>query len=145
MKINAVIPVLKFISLNRRYFSLERLALTLGINQHEFQTWVCYAEIDRFFSIDIPDAEFLAIKQLGTDLGILHSGTDFEIVPLQGLVNVSGGLDAGQVDVMKMAERSVVESISRELKPFIKFEQYGPFHSLGDWKLNGKLLLLKQK
>jgi hypothetical protein len=88
MQTSSIIPVLAFLGRNKSFIDLGNVAAVLGMFPDHLRVLVMDAEMKHPISLKIHDWQIRELLKIGERLGVIHAGTEFEIVPVQGEFNV---------------------------------------------------------
>jgi hypothetical protein len=153
MKMQAIIPVLNFINKNRVLMNLDVIAAKLRLHITVIQGILIDAELGPHIGYKLEDWQVATLLDMGVQLGVIHGGTEYEIVPVQAEITMHESYKPENAEIMETAKRVLAEKIGFYLveNNLIGFETI-PSHFVQqrnvwdhDWKLNAKIKVLKEK
>lgn len=152
MQTQAIIPVLKFFGRNKSIMDLGSIAAQLGMHPDNVRLLVMDAEIHGKVIAALADFQIIQLLQWGERLGVIHKGTEFEILPVQGEFTICEDQPA-TAEFIAYAKNHLAQKIGAELhkQGLISFDvlawqqvqQKNPHGR--DWQVKAKLQALKEK
>jgi hypothetical protein len=154
MQTQAIIPVLKFIGYNKGLFDLGSIAAQLGMFPDHVRMIVTDAEVFGSTGFKLQDFQIMKLLEMGERLGVIHKGTEFEVVPVQAEITIHEQQPPTE-DFLntyikpRLAEAMGLEMLKRGLIdfkviPWQQVTQKMPGFDR-DWQLKAALKALKEK
>jgi hypothetical protein len=152
MRTQVIIPVLAFIGRNKAVFDLHNLAAIIKMGPDKLRLLIMDAEMNQPLSMDLHDFQIIELLKLGERLGVIHKGTEFEVLPVRGEMRVYEEQKPTE-EFLAYAKRKIAEKIGVHMieKGIITFDiiphqhvkQRDPIDR--HWQIEGKLQALKEK